>query len=125
MSEKAMRFNKGKPKLSFMLDAPNAMEAFADACERGMLRGYPRGNWKKGLPYTEVIDSLMRHLVAFNNGKDVDDGPEGTGLHHAKLILWNAAVLAEMVVAHPELDDRVCATKDKIKVSSDSEAGNV
>lgn len=121
-----MRFNKGKPKLSYMLEAPHAMKAFSNACDAGVsVRGYPRGNWKKGLPYTEVIDSLMRHLKDFHNGKELDDGPEGTGLPHVELILWNAAVLVEMVATHPELDDRTCVTKDKIKISSNVEDTNV
>lgn len=127
MSEKAMRFNKGKPKLSFVLEAPNAIAAFSNACEKGMLRGYTRGNWKKGLPFTEVVDSLMRHLMAFQNGVELDDGKDGTGLPHVELVMWNAVALVEMVATHPELDDRACVTKDKIKVSGpgQEEAQNV
>lgn len=114
----AMRFNKGKPKLSFLLEAPHAIEAYSRVCEAGMeMRGYPRGNWKKGLPYTELVDSTMRHLKDFMNRKEVDDGADGTNLPNIYLAMWNIVALVEMIHTHPELDDRSNPLTDKIRVS--------
>lgn len=64
---------------------------------------YSAHNWKKGLKVTEVIDSLMRHLVALNDGEDND--PEST-LPHIGHILCNAMFLSFMLKNREDLDDR-------------------
>lgn len=91
MSEKADRFNAGKPQLSYMLDAPNAMAGLARAFEAGAEK-YSRDNWKKGLDRNEIIDCLMRHLQKSQMGLVID---EETQVDHLHLLLWNALVLAE------------------------------
>lgn len=87
---KADRFNEGKPQLSFILDAPLAMEGLSRRFELGAKK-YSRDNWKLGLPDVEVIDSLLRHLVAYHNGEIFD--PDGG--YHVDAIVWNAVVLSE------------------------------
>jgi hypothetical protein len=64
---------------------------------------YPLHNWKKGLPWTEVADSAMRHIDSFLEGEDFD---KETGLHHLKHAACNLAFLLWYVVFKPELDDR-------------------
>lgn len=96
------RHNAGKPKLTLVLDAPNAIAGIAGVLEDG-IEEYGRNNWKKGLPYTEILDSLIRHVVAFNDGEDLD--PK-SGRSHTYHIGCNALFLAEMITIHPELDDR-------------------
>lgn len=64
---------------------------------------YSAHNWKKGLKVTEIIDSLMRHLVALNDGEDND--PEST-LPHVGHILCNAMFLSYMLKNRPDLDNR-------------------
>ena len=76
---KADRHNQGKPKISmisseFLLELTKVLEYGA--------KKYSRDNWKKGLPYTEVIDSLTRHLLAFKDGEDIDDESKCLHLGH-------------------------------------------
>jgi hypothetical protein len=98
----ASRFNSGKPGLNYVLTAPNALAGIANVMEYGKNK-YARNNWRKGLVYTEIVDSLLRHAAAFMVGKDID---EESGLPHVDHMLCNALFLAEMVRIHPELDDR-------------------
>jgi hypothetical protein len=73
-------------------------EAFAYGAKK-----YNRFNYKNGLDYTRLTDSLMRHTLAFLKGEDID--PE-SGLHHTKLMLANTAMLEFMRLHKPEHDDR-------------------
>ena len=68
---KADRQNVGKQQLSYLLTAPRAAEALARVMEEGA-KEYARDNWKKGLPRDELIDSLLRHLLAYQNGALLD-----------------------------------------------------
>ena len=89
---KAERFNQGKSPLSFILDAPRAIACQSQVLEFGANK-YSRDNWKKGLPKAEIIDSLLRHLTAYNSGELID--PE-SGLPHVGHISCNATFLAEL-----------------------------
>jgi hypothetical protein len=87
----ALRYNAGKPRLSHVLTAPKALEGLARIFEYGAQKYAPH-NWKKGLPTDEVVDSLMRHLLAFQNSEKLD---AESGLPHIDHVLWNALVLSE------------------------------
>jgi len=99
---RADRYNTGKRKITMMLEAAHAIEGVTAVLEFGAQK-YERSNWQKGLPYTELLDSMMRHSLAFLRGEDYD--PE-SGLPHVDHILCNALFLADMLRTHPELDDR-------------------
>lgn len=89
--DKALRYNEGKPQLSYVFDAPLAMEGLAARFELGAKK-YSRNNWKKGMDDNVIIDCLLRHLSKFQNGEDCDQADGG---YHVDAILWNAVVLAE------------------------------
>ena len=102
MSDQALRHNTGKPQLSYLLDAPEAMKQVCEVFMYGAQK-YARNNWKKGMPWKSVIDSMLRHLSAFQRGEDID--PE-SGLPHTGHIMCNAVFLAEYFAERPEYDDR-------------------
>lgn len=60
-------------------------------------------NWKLGLSYVEVSESLKRHLFAFLEGED-DDGE--SKISHVGHILCNAMFLSYMFLFRKDLDDR-------------------
>ena len=60
-------------------------------------------NWKEGLKYTEIAESMKRHLFAFIEGEDND--PESK-LSHVGHILCNAMFLSYMFIFKKDYDDR-------------------
>ena len=109
--KRAVRYNQNKPQLSYILDAPHAMEGMVRVLEFGAEK-YSRGNWKTGFPLSTVIDSMMRHLMKYQNGEDLDLNKDGkadkdhSGLPHVDHIMCNAMFLSELARTKPEYDDR-------------------
>lgn len=96
----ALRHNAGKIKMSY------APACLSRAAARGFEYGankYARDNWRKGFPYSTVIDSLTRHLDAWREGEDID---AESGLSHVDLIACNVAMLADMIERGTGTDDR-------------------
>lgn len=87
----ALRYNDGKPQLSYLLTAPRALAGLASVFEYGASK-YAKHNWQKGLDRDALVDSLLRHLIPILNGESID--PE-SGRPHTFHVLWNALVLAE------------------------------
>lgn len=90
-TEAAARHNEGKPQMSYLLDAPRAMEGYCWVMGHGELI-YGRDNWQRGLDENEIIDSLLRHLQARKEGEIYDPG---SGLDHYFHVIANAVFLAE------------------------------
>ncbi len=96
----ADRYNKGKIKWS-LVDF-ESLEDMVRVLEFGAKK-YAPNNWKKGLHTTEIIDSLLRHLFAYQRGEEND---QESGISHIGHVLCNAMFLAHMMKFKPEMDDR-------------------
>lgn len=102
-AKKADRDNKGKRKLSYLLQFPHAMDSLVYVCEQGENK-YGRNNWKNGgRKYTEYVDSCLRHLQSAINNQDID---QELGSFHLANAAWNCLALLEMYITNNLEDDR-------------------
>lgn len=99
-----LRFNANKLKLSLVPSSlKRAIASVLQTSAKEFGGKYPMHNWRLGLPWTDTMDSLERHLEAFKDGEDLD--PD-SGLPHVYHIACNAAFLVEYYEKHKALDDR-------------------
>lgn len=94
----------GKSRLD-LLDA-YAIEQMGHVLGFGASK-YSPFNWTKGIAYTRLQGSALRHILAFQRGEDLD--PE-SGLPHLAHGMCCLMMLLGMTQRHPELDDR-CKTE--------------
>lgn len=95
------RHNQGK--MRYDLIPPYPMEQIAKVMTKGAEKYAPH-NWKKGMPWSEVMGSLERHYEAFKAGEDFDDE---TGLYHMAHVAVNAQFLIDYYRSNPQFDDRL------------------
>ena len=100
MSEVGDRHNSGK--LQWSLVSWKALAPMVQVLMFGAKK-YSAWNWTKGLKYTEICESLLRHTHAFMEGED--DDPESK-LTHVGHILCNAMFLSYMSLFKKDMDDR-------------------
>lgn len=103
--QQALRYNQGKTQWS-LVDF-DSLEGLVQVLEYGAQK-YARDNWKKGMPVTQVSESLMRHLFAFLRGEDVD--PE-SGCRHISHVMCNAMFLEYILREKPHYDNRKPTTE--------------
>lgn len=94
------RYNEGKLKWSLVSWA--ALVPMVKVLMFGAQK-YENWNWNKGLKYTEICESMQRHLISFIQGENND--PESK-LEHVGHILCNAMFLSYMYLFRKDLDDR-------------------
>jgi hypothetical protein len=102
VKEAALRFNKGKPPLRYLLVFGAAVREVAKVCAYGESK-YEMYNFCKGAPRSENVDSLLRHLEAYWNGEDYDTE---SGCHHLAHVSWNALRLCQEALMSAGTDDR-------------------
>jgi len=123
MSERAARFNAGKPQLHYSLTFPEARNGEARVSMYGS-RKYDLYNYTKGAPISESIDCAMRHIQKWFNGEDRDTDPNcpdcqkrdnedpnhlckvHSGCNHLDHAVWNISRACDDAHRHPEWDDR-------------------
>lgn len=66
-------------------------------------RKYGLHNYRKGLKLSRTLDAGMRHLLAAMDGEKND---QVDGNDHLISTAWNCLVAYQMLIEHPELDDR-------------------
>lgn len=78
---------------------------YSNVCAFGESK-YARGNFRKGAPVSQYIDSAARHLKAMQEGQDTD--PE-SGHRHIAHVLWNVVQVFEIMNtdAKSTRDDRL------------------
>lgn len=103
-----LRYDAGKPRVGLL--PPDALlalaEVYTQACapsEAYPQGKYPERNWERGMNYSKVTDSLLRHLLKWMGGEDVD--AESKLLHTAH-IAWNAMALLTYQLREIGVDDR-------------------
>jgi len=98
--KQALRYNKGKLKWS-LVDF-KSLESMVRVLEMGAEK-YEPWNWKKGMPVSEVSESLLRHMFAFLEGEDND---QESGIDHLGHVLCNAMFLSYIMREKQHYDDR-------------------
>lgn len=104
-SSVGVRFDSGKPRME-LLD-PIAMEGLAAVLTFGA-RKYADHNWSKGMKWSRVAGSLLRHTFLFLYGEDYDSE---SGLPHVDHIFCNSMFLCNYFRQQQQYDDRLKQAK--------------
>lgn len=110
--EQGLRYNADKPRMS-LIDS-YAMEELAKVLTFGAKK-YAAHNWRKGLKISECLDSMQRHINAYNNPHMEDTDPE-TGLSHMAHVMCNAMFILWLQTHKRDFDDRFPKHLDKYPV---------
>lgn len=95
-----LRYNQNKVRTDLF-----PYDVLWNACrvlEVGALK-YEERNWELGMSWMIVVGCLLRHLIKFISGKDID---EETNLPHIDLVLINAIFLSRYYRTRKNFDDR-------------------
>lgn len=96
----ADRYNLGKSRMSLIPFV--ALRALGDVYAYGEKK-YAPNNWLKGMAWSEMQDSLLRHYERWSIGEKVD--PE-SGLLHSAHMAWNSIGLLTYELLGLGQDDR-------------------
>lgn len=94
------KYDKEKPRTDLLPTAP--LLGIAEVLGFGA-RKYGPHNWRGGLEYSRLIGAAMRHLLAINEGEDID--PE-SGRPHVDHLGCCVLFLSEQMKKGTGLDDR-------------------
>ena len=99
-ADQTQKFDAGKPPMGLLSTA--ALTKIAEVMAFGAQK-YSAHQWRSGIEWQRLLDAALRHLLAFNDGQDVD---EETGLSHLAHLGCCIMFLLEFEKTHPELDNR-------------------
>lgn len=97
---KGKRFDQGKSRMSLVPFV--AIRAIGDVYAYGEKK-YAAWNWAKGMKWSRVSDSMLRHYERFQMGEERD---EESGLLHTAHLAWNAITLLSYELLGLGEDDR-------------------
>lgn len=100
LSESALRFDSGKLRMDLL--PPDAISELAKVYTFGAQK-YADRNWEKGMSWSRVVASLLRHTFSWMAGETYD--PE-SGIHHMAHVAWNALTLISYCLRNVGADDR-------------------
>ncbi len=83
------------------------LEAMIGACRVFSYgaKKYAQWNWTKGMPFSEVANSLLRHAASISSDEIVD---EESGFNHEWHVACNVVMLSHYAVHYPEGADWLC-----------------
>jgi hypothetical protein len=103
----AEKYDKEKPPLD-LLDR-YALEQIGYALAYGASK-YSRHNWRAGIEQSRLIAAAMRHILAHNDGENIDHESQCLHLAHAACCIMFAI---KMMETRPDLDDRHKGTSNE------------
>ena len=96
----AKKYDHDKPPMD-LLDR-YALEQISYALEYGANK-YTRHNWRNGISQSRLISAALRHILAHNDGENLDEESQCLHLAHAACCIMFAI---NMLETRPDLDDR-------------------
>lgn len=96
----AIKADVGKPRVDLL--SRSALEGTAQVLAFGAGK-YDDHNWRKGFAWSRIYAAAIRHLLAWNDGEDID--PE-SGLHHLDHAAACVMFLQEYTKTSTGTDDR-------------------
>lgn len=98
--EQGHKLDSEKPPCDLL--SPHALLGTAHVLGFGAKK-YSANNWRQGIIYSRILAAIMRHLLAFMLGEDLD--PE-TGLPHVDHLGCEVMFIQELYRTRKDLDDR-------------------
>ncbi len=95
-----LKFDTGKPPLELL--SRQWLEGTANVLEYGKHK-YAAHNWRKGIQFSRLLGAAMRHILAFQDGEDLDPETGLSHVHHASCCLM---FISEIQDRLPQMDDR-------------------
>jgi hypothetical protein len=96
----ALKFDKEKTRIELLPTAPLIM--IGDVLTFGAKK-YDAHNWRGGFDYSRLIGANLRHIMAFNDGEDLD---AESGLSHMAHAGCCTLFLLEQIAKGTGNDDR-------------------
>jgi hypothetical protein len=91
----AMREGR-RGKGRYDLITPVGLRRLAEWYELGALK-YEDRNWEKGIPVSNCVESMFRHMVKYMDGENTED--------HLSAIAWNAFAIMHFEERNPDMMD--------------------